>query len=91
MVLLLEQEPVDNNMHPLLPDLSSMSTDDLNKKYGDLLKRTTQAYRWGNPDMVSQLQMLLAGYQEELGVRNRKALEDMEKQSKQFKNIIDIQ
>jgi hypothetical protein len=35
--------------------------------------------------------MLLNGYQDELSIRNRKALESMEKQSKQFKNIIDIQ
>ena len=78
-------------MHPLLPDLSSMNMEELTKKHGDLLNRITQAYRWGNADMVAQLQMLLNGYQDELSIRNRKALEDMEKQSKQFKNIIDIQ
>ena len=78
-------------MHPLQPDLSGLTIDELNKKHGDLLNRITQAYRWGNADMVAQLQMLMAGYQEELSIRNRKALEEMEKQSKKFKNIIDIQ
>jgi hypothetical protein len=44
----------------------------------------------GSGDMVYQLQMLLEDYQNELNLRNQKALADMEKNSKQFKNIIDI-
>jgi hypothetical protein len=78
-------------MHPLTPDLSKLTTEELNNKYGELLKRTTFAYRIGNADMVYQLQMLMGDYQNEIQLRNAKALEDMEKQSKQFKNIIDIQ
>jgi hypothetical protein len=78
-------------MHPLLPDLSKLTLDELNNKYADLLKRTTFAYRVGQADMVQQLQLLMQGYQEEIGLRNQKALEQMEKNSKQFKNIIDIQ
>jgi hypothetical protein len=76
--------------HPLAPDLTELTNEELNKKYNDLITRMNQAYRWGNPDMVSQLQMLMQDYQEELANRNRKALEDMEKTSKNFKNIIDI-
>jgi hypothetical protein len=78
-------------MHPLLPDLSKLNLDELNSKYGELLKRVTYAYQTGRPDMVQQLQMLMQDYQAEIQVRNAKALEDMEKQSKKFKNIIDIQ
>ena len=77
--------------HPLTPDLSKLTVDELNNKYGELLKRTTAAYRMGNSDMVYQLQLLMEDYQNEIQVRNAKALQDMEKQSKQFKNIIDIQ
>ena len=77
--------------HPLAPDLTKLTVDELNAKYGDLLKRVTYAYRIGNPDMVQQLQMLMEDYRLELDNRNRKALEDMEKNSKNFKNIIDIQ
>ena len=75
-------------MHPLTPDLSKLSLEELNKKYGDLLGRITQAYRWGNPDMVNQLQMIMEDYRMELDNRNRKQLEEMEKNSKNFKNII---
>jgi hypothetical protein len=77
--------------HPLTPDLSKLSMDELNKKYGDLLSRITFAYRMGNSDMVYQLQLLMDDYQNEIQVRNAKALEEMEKNSKNFKNIIDIQ
>jgi hypothetical protein len=77
--------------HPLTPDLSKLTLDELNSKYGDLLKRTTYAYNIGNPDMVQQLQMLMEDYRNEIDIRNRKQLEEMEKNSKNFKNIIDIQ
>ena len=46
-------------MHPLLPDLSKLTLDELNNKYGDLLKRITYAYQIGQPAMVQQLQMLM--------------------------------
>ena len=77
--------------HPLSPDLSKLTQEELNNKYGDLLKRITFAYRVGNADMVYQLQMLLEDYRNEISVRHEKTLADMEKNSKNFKNIIDIQ
>lgn len=78
-------------MHPLTPDLSKLSMEELTAKHSDLLKRITFAYRMGNPDMVQQLQMLLDDYQHELNARNQRQLEEMQKASKNFKNIIDIQ
>jgi hypothetical protein len=77
--------------HPLTPDLSKLSMDELTKKHSDLLSRITYAYRIGQADMVAQLQMLMEDYQNELNDRNRKQLAEMEKASKNFKNIIDIQ
>lgn len=77
--------------HPLTPDLSKLSMDELNKKYGELLNRITYAYRIGQMDMVQQLQLLMEDYQGEINQRNANALADMEKNSKNFKNIIDIQ
>ena len=77
--------------HPLPPDLSKLTLDELNQKYGDLLKRMTAAYRMGSADAVYQLQLLMEDYQNEISDRNRKALAEMESKSKNFKNIIDIQ
>jgi hypothetical protein len=65
--------------------------DELTKKHSDLLSRITYAYRIGQSDMVFQLQMIMEDYQSEMNERNRKQLAEMEKASKNFKNIIDIQ
>lgn len=78
-------------MHPLTPDLSKISLEELQKKQSDLTNRLSTAYRWGNPAMVHQLQMLLQDYNAEVSMRGQKALAEMQKNSKQFKNIIDIQ
>lgn len=77
--------------HPLTPDLSKLTMEELTNKHSDLLKRITYAYRIGQSDMVQQLQLLLEDYQAELNERNLKQLEEMNKASKNFKNIIDIQ
>jgi len=77
-------------MHPLGQDLSGLSLEELHKKYGELLKRVTMAYQWGKPDIVNQLNMLIQDYKEEIDLRNRKQMEEMQKNSKNFKNIIDI-
>jgi hypothetical protein len=78
-------------MHPLVGDLSVLTTDELHKKYSDLQKRLGQAYRMGMGDAVQQLHMLLSDYQAEVQRRNEKMLEEMSKKSAEFKNIIDIQ
>jgi hypothetical protein len=77
--------------HPLTPDLSKLSMEDLTNKISDLQRRLTYAFRIGQSDMVGQLQLLMQDYNTELSERNRRQLEEMEKHSKQFKNIIDIQ
>lgn len=77
--------------HPLTPDLSKLTIDELGNKISELQKRITYAYKIGQGDMLGQLQLLMQDYQEEMMNRNRKQLEEMEKNSKNFKNIIDIQ
>lgn len=78
-------------MHPLTPDLSKLTAEELQTKYGDLQKRYGVAFRMGRPDQIYQLQMLIQDYYAEIQRRNAKALEELEKNSKNFKNIIDIQ
>lgn len=77
--------------HPLTPDLSKLSNEELTSKYNDLMKRHNMAFRWGNASMTGQLQLLIQDYQEELQRRQEKAWAEMEKTSRNFKNIIDIQ
>ncbi len=77
-------------MHPLAPKLSELSMEELTKKYNELTGKLNQAYRFGPYGIIPQMQMLLEDYQQELQERNKKQLEEMEKASKNFKNIIDI-
>jgi len=77
-------------MHPLGPDLTGLSDDELHKKYGELQKRFTQAYRTGPQSIIPQLQMLMQDYQMEIGLRNQKQMAELDKNSKGPKGIIDI-
>lgn len=81
-------------MHPLLPDLSVFSDDELYKKYDELGKRFAQASRFGPYSIIPQLQTLMQDYQSEINRRQQKLIRDMEeranKDGKGFKSIIDI-
>lgn len=77
-------------MHPLAPDLSQLTQEELASRYNDLMSRLNQAYRIGPMGMIPQMQMLLEDYRAELGKRQQKQLEEMEKTGSSFKNIIDI-
>jgi hypothetical protein len=77
-------------MHPLGPDLTGLSNDELHKKFGELQKRFNQAYRFGPQGIIPQLQMLMQDYQAEISLRNQKQLEELNKNSKGPKGIIDI-
>jgi hypothetical protein len=78
-------------MHPLTPDLSPLSDVDLNKKHSELTTKLTQAYRFGNSQLVYQLQMVLEDYTMEIGRRQQKIMDELTKNNKEFKGIIDIQ
>jgi hypothetical protein len=67
-----------------------MPLDELNKKHGELITRLNQAYRFGPSGAIQQLQMLQFHYNEEIQRRHAQQLEEMQKNSKNFKNIIDI-
>ena len=81
-------------MHPLTPDLSNLTDEQVANKFNDLMKRYNQCYRFGPTDVIPQLQMLIQDYQGEMDRRNRKMMDDMEKRAekngKGFKGIIDI-
>ena len=77
-------------MHPLAPDLSKLTDDELQQKRGELQNRLMTSYRMGNPDMVTQIQLLLQDYDIEIQTRNQKLMDQMQKSSKNFGNIINI-
>ena len=80
--------------HPLAPNLSTLTQDELNNNYSKLINQLNAAHRYGRTDVIGQIQLLLQDYQEEINNRSQKAMEEMqkamEKNSKNFKSIIDI-
>ena len=76
-------------MHPLAPDLSELSNEELYKKYNELNSKFMIAHLVGTGSLVQQMNMLLENYRAEMGRRHEKMLADASKNSN-FKNIIDI-
>ena len=77
-------------MHPLAPDLSKLTDDEVHNKRAELQNRMTFAYRMGHGDIIGQIQMLLMDYDMEIQRRNQKMLDDMQKNNPNFKDKIDI-
>ena len=77
-------------MHPLAPNLSEMSDIELQKKHSELITRLNHAYRYGQTQMVQQVQMIMEDYQSEITRRQQKILEDTLNKNDKFSGIIDI-
>jgi len=77
-------------MHPLAPDLSKLADDELHTKRAELQNKLSFAYRMGHGDLVGQLQMLLDDYSREVESRNQKMMTEINKNNKNFKDLINI-
>ena len=77
-------------MHPLAPDLSKLADDELHTKRAELQNKLSFAYRMGHGDLVGQLQMLLDDYGREVESRNQKMMAEVNKNNKNFKDLINI-
>lgn len=78
-------------MHPLTPDLSGLKDDELQRKVAELSRKLNQAYAFGQPSLVGQIQMVLQDYQGEQMRRQQKMLDDlMAKNNNKFDGIIDV-
>ena len=77
-------------MHPLGSNLSDLRDDELQTKYGELQKRYMQAYRFGPSGVIPQLAMLIEDYRYEINLRGQRQLEELNKNSRGPKGIIDI-
>ncbi len=77
-------------MHPLAPDLTKLSDDELHAKRAELQNRMSFSYRMGQGDMVGQLQLLVMNYDMEIQTRNQRMLDNLQKTNKNFGNVINI-
>lgn len=77
-------------MHPLTPDLSGLKDDELQRKCAELSTKLNMAYRFGQAELVGQIQMILDDYNNEMMRRQQKMLEEVMSRDNKFKDIIDI-
>lgn len=77
-------------MHPLAPNLTQLTDDELYKKRSELTERLIIGYRMGQTGMIMQLQLLLDDYNQEYQRRNQKLLDDASKSNRNFQDKIDI-
>lgn len=78
-------------MHPFTPDLTQTSDSELTKKHSELMTKLNAAYRMNSYPLISQLQMILDDYSQEINRRRQKELEEILKKNDKFDKIIDIQ
>ena len=62
-------------MHPLAPDLSKLTDEELHTKHAELTNRLMFAYRMGQTQLIGQMQLLLDDYATEVATRNQKLLD----------------
>ena len=62
-------------MHPLAPDLTKLTDEELHTKHAELTNRLMFAYRMGHTQLVGQMQLLLDDYAMEVAKRNQKMLD----------------
>lgn len=77
-------------MHPLAPDLTTLSENDLQEKMSDLQNKLMFAYRMGHTDLIGQMHLLMADYQYELQLRNQRMMDDLQQNNKGFSDTINI-
>ena len=58
--------------HPLIPNLDSLSADELLTKISELNKKLGISYRTGNGDLCNQIRMAIESYQAKYNEKTRR-------------------
>jgi hypothetical protein len=58
--------------HPLIPNLDSLSADELLNKISELNKKLSIAYRTGNGNLCNQIRMAIESYQAKYNEKTRR-------------------
>jgi|ETNvirenome_6_30_1030629.scaffolds.fasta_scaffold145545_1 predicted MPP superfamily phosphohydrolase len=79
-------------VHPLTPDLTKLSDNELAEKISELNKRLAGFYQMGNHNAINQVNMLMQDYLDEQSNRMRETQKKMEEENsdKGWNDIIDI-
>ena len=78
-------------MHPLAGDLTKLSDEELLKKLNELYDKIRASYRFSDPNIHQQLQLLLASYKNEQTRRAQEAQEKFIQNNKKLVDRIDIE
>lgn len=76
--------------HPLTPDLSKLTDEELHTKRSDLQNKLSFAYRMGHTELVGQMQLVLQDYLMEVEVRNKRLLDQTSKDGTKLSDKINI-
>lgn len=82
---------ISMTFHPLSPDLSKLTDDELHEKRGELQNRLAFSYRMGYSNLVGQLQLLMNDYSTEVERRNTELMNELQqKNNKNHQDKIQI-
>ena len=73
--------------HPLQEDLSDLSMEDVEKKLNELSQKYSQAMRFGNTSLLTQLATFVNIYRDELTARHQKLFKEQDDELNQFINV----
>ncbi len=76
--------------HPLAPDLSEVTLEELEQKRSELTTNLSYCYATGRVNMAPQIQMLLMDYEEEIQKRQAEMLEKHQKDNESLASRINI-
>ena len=73
--------------HPLLDDLSDVSTEDIEKRLNELNQKYSQAIHFGNTSLLTQLVTFVNIYRNELTARHLQQFKEQDDDLEQFINV----
>lgn len=63
--------------HPLLPDLSTLKDEDVERKITELMQKYFQASKFGQGGVMQQISVILESYKNEQYARQKRASEKL--------------
>lgn len=76
--------------NPLLPDLSSLKTEDVDNKITELMQKYTMAARFGQGGVCQQIAIILESYKDEQRKRQLAANQKLVNQNKNLDDFINV-
>jgi hypothetical protein len=76
--------------NPLLPDLSTLKSEDVDNKITELMKKYSLAARFGQGMVCQQISVILEAYKDEQKKRHHAATQKLINQNKNLDDFINV-